>query len=381
MRVLALGSVPARVVALRSHGARIFTLHGIFTPIVKKPIALNIAQDLEAEALRILRAIPDIDVAAESRSPGGRRADAVVRHADNDTEISIEVKRRVDVATAHRMVHFAREEPGLPLLLVAGETTAGAREVLGDAGIAYVDGLGNARMELPGLILRLTGTRKPSPTRAPSKLSGKSGLVAQTLLLDHDRDWHVKDVVETVDASAGLVHRVMARLEKAGLLAATGTGPKRTRRVTNPSALLDLWDEEQTDIPVRTLAYFLSQTPRQLIEALGGMLENSGIDHAFTGAAGASVVAPFVTSVPVAEIWVDAATPEAALIDPPAMTRVEEGPNVIYLQERDNAPLAFRTNVDGIWVTNRFRLYHDLRQDPRRGASQADHLREQVIGF
>lgn len=67
--------------------------------------------------------------------------------------------------------------------------------------------------------------------------------------------------------------------------------------------------------------------------------------------------------------------------DPPTRTRVAEGHNIIFLQERDNAPLAFRTHIDGIWVINLFRLYHDLRQDPRRGATQADHLREQVIGF
>lgn len=348
---------------------------------MKKQVELKVGQHLEAEALRILRAIPDLDVTTEPERPNGQRIDAVIRHADSETPMAVEVKSRVDVATAHHIVHLAQEGLGMPLLLVAGETTAAARRVLAEEGIAYVDGLGNARFELPGLILRLAGTQKPSPKRARSTLSGKSGLIAQALLLDHDRDWHVKDVLDVVEVSAGLVHRVMTRLEEVGILVATGTGPKRTRNVTNPSALLDLWDEEQVDRRMRTLAYHLSQTQRQLTEALEERLETAGIAHAFTGAVGATIVAPFVTSVFAAEVWVDAATPESALIDPPATTLVAEGHNIVFLQERDNAPLAFRTKVDGIWVTNLFRLYHDLRQDPRRGPGQADHLREQVIGF
>ena len=342
---------------------------------------MKVDQGVGAEALRILRAIPDLDVSIEPTRTPGHRPDAVVEHGGNEFRLAIEFKRRVDVAVAHNIVRIAGNEPDAPLLLVAGETTTAAREVLAREDVAYVDGLGNARLELPGLILRLTGTKKPAPTRARSTLSGKSGLVAQALLLDPDRSWHVKDLVEATHASVGLVHRVVTRLESAGILVATGTGPKRTRRIADPAALLDLWDEEQTDRPVRTFAYHLAQTPRQLIEELGARLDTAGVEHAFTGAAAASVVAPFATSVPIAELWIDAATPESDLFDAPATTRVTDGHNVVFLQERDNAPLAFRTRVDGIWVTNLFRLYHDLRQDPRRGATQAEHLREQVIGF
>jgi hypothetical protein len=32
-------------------------------------------------------------------------------------------------------------------------------------------------------------------------------------------------------------------------------------------------------------------------------------------------------------------------------------------------------------VVNRFRLYVDLLDDPRRGREQADNLRREVIGF
>jgi hypothetical protein len=60
---------------------------------------------------------------------------------------------------------------------------------------------------------------------------------------------------------------------------------------------------------------------------------------------------------------------------------VLDGQNVVFLQGKDDTPLVFREQIDDLWVANRFRLYADLRRDPRRGREQADHLRREVIGF
>ena len=60
---------------------------------------------------------------------------------------------------------------------------------------------------------------------------------------------------------------------------------------------------------------------------------------------------------------------------------VGSGPNVVFLQECDNGPLALRTREDDVWTTNLFRLYLDVRRDQRRGVKQGTHLRRKVIGF
>ncbi len=60
---------------------------------------------------------------------------------------------------------------------------------------------------------------------------------------------------------------------------------------------------------------------------------------------------------------------------------VQEGHNIALRQAPGDAPLAFRTKVDDIWTANPFRLFYDLRQDPRRGREQADRLCKEVIGF
>ena len=73
--------------------------------------------------------------------------------------------------------------PGAPLLLIADETTAEARAILGERGIPVVDGLGNVHIKSPGLILHLEGHRRPRQSR-PARRSFKAVLIAQALLLD-----------------------------------------------------------------------------------------------------------------------------------------------------------------------------------------------------
>jgi hypothetical protein len=199
--------------------------------------------------------------------------------------------------------------------------------------------------------------------------------------LHPERDWQVGDLTAEAQVSAGLAHRVLTRLEREKIIAAEGAGPKRVRRVTNPTALLDLWAEENVDRPARTPAYLLAQTPHQLIQDLGVGLDRHQIDYALTGAAAGSLVAPFVTAVPVVEVWAQATAAPEQLCDATGAEPVAEGQNVVFLQARDDAPLAFREQVNGLWTVNRFRLYAELRHDPRRGREQADHLRREVIGF
>lgn len=344
---------------------------------------MNIEGALQAEAARILRKVPGVTVVAKQH-PSDRGVDATLRFAGNEALMLVEHKRRADSATAWQLVHRAQDRPDVPLLLVAGESTARARQILEAHGIAVVDDLGNAHIELPGLLFHREGRLRPESTRsttAPTRLRGKAGVVAQALLLHPERAWQVKDLATEAGVSAGLTHRVLTRLGKEGVVTAEGSGPNRVRRVTNPSALLDLWAEESVERPARTRAYLLAQTPQQLIRELGGNLGRRGIEYALTGAGAASLIAPFVTAVPVVEVWVTATAAPEELHDAAGAEAVADGHNVVFLQAKDDTPLAFREQAEDLWITNRVRLYADLQSDPRRGREQADHLRQELIGF
>ena len=343
---------------------------------------MKIEAPFEANALRILRQIPGITAVAREPRGRDRGVDAVLRFAGTRAQVAVETKHRANAATAWQLVQYADAHPDNPVLLIADETTAEAREILERHGVAVIDGLGNAHLELPGLLLHLEGrprTKRPGGT--PTRLSGKAGLVAQALLLQPERDWHIHDLAEAAGVSTGLAHRVVARLEREGIMTAEGTGPQRVRRLTNPGALLDLWAEENTDRSTRTLGYVLAQSPQRLITKLGKNLDGGGIDHAVTGAAAASLVAPFVTAVPIVDVWVSAKAASDELLRAAGAEAVSDGENVVFLQAKDDAPLRFREKHKSVWIANRFRLYVDLLRDPRRGREQAEHLREEVIGF
>jgi len=146
--------------------------------------------------------------------------------------------------------------------------------------------------------------------------------------------------------------------------------------------MLDLWAEENTDRSVRRVrAYRLAREPRALADAVSAALHAAGIDHAVTGAAAAARIAPFVTAVPVAEIWIEsvASLEEAAAASGAEIA--ETGHNLAFVQANGDEPLAFRRQVEGIWSVSAFRLFYDLRNDPRRGHEQAEILRREVIGF
>jgi hypothetical protein len=352
------------------------------TPVVK------IGGPFGQEALRILRDIPDIEVEVEVALPGGGRPDFVIRAGDTTYVVEVKAQRVANAAAARQVVEYARQLPdAIPVLLVAGTTTAEARAILEDNGVAVIDGLGNMRVALPGLFLRAEGQRNAQRTKGasgqpPVKLTGKAGVATQAILREPLRKWQVHDLADEAGISTGLAHRVLARLERENLVAVDGAGPRRTRQVTNPTALLDLWAEEMQDRGVKQLRVFrLARDPQAQARTLSRALREADVEHAVTGAAGAARLAPFITAIPITDIWIA----ETVRLDDVAAAAgadaVKDGHNILLRQATGDAPLVFRQKVEDVWTVNPFRLFYDLRQDPRRGREQADRLREEVIGF
>lgn len=363
----------------------IFTRSAIFTGVVNKPQLMNIKGPLEKDALRLLQEIPGVTV--EPTAATKRRPDIVIRAGDVTHVVEIKAQRLTNAAAARQLAEYARHLPkGTRLLVVSRTTTQEARRLLEEQGVGVIDTQGNMRVELPGLFLWTEG-RPGSAVREDReqtrvKLTGKAGVATQALLREPQRRWQVHDLAKVADVSVGLAHRVLARLERENLVEVDGAGPKRTRRVENPTALLDLWAEEMRDRGVKQLrAFRLARDPRAQAKTLSRALAEAKIDHAVTGPAGAARLAPYITAIPVTDIWVADTVALSEVAAAAHADVVQEGHNILIRQAAGDAPLAFRTQVDEVWTANPFRLFLDLRQDPRRGREQADRLREEVIGF
>lgn len=340
---------------------------------------MKIAAPLEAWALSAIRAQPGFDAAT--------RPDAEISIEGRTRPIVLETKRRVDAANVHAIVALARRTPkGRDFILVAEHTSEGARQILEANGVAYLDGLGNASIRLPGVFVR-TGSFSVAAAivarqSVKARLAGKAGLIAQALLLDRDRSWRVADMAAEAGVSTGLAHRVLARLEDATILAADGIGPRKVRRIANPGALLDLWSEEEKEQGARrTAAFVLARPGARTAVLLSERLAGAGITHAITGIAAAALLAPALTSVPVTQVRVTAAIPASDVLHALEARQTEEGSNLVIVQGVDDAELRFRREVDGIWLAADTRIYLDSLRDPRRGKEQAQVFRESVLGI
>lgn len=345
---------------------------------------MNIRGPLEKDVLRLLREIPG--VTAEAMAPTKRRADIVLRAGDVTHVVEVKAQRLTNAGAARQIIDRAQDLPkGTHLLLVARTTTEEARRLLEEKGIGVIDTHGNMRVEFPGLFLWTEGTLPATQDvrkEPPVKLTGKAGVAAQALLREPQRKWQVHDLAKEADISVGLAHRVLVRLERENLLEVEGAGPKRIRQVGNPSALLDLWAEEMRDRGVRRLrAFRLGRDPRAQAKILSRALTEAKIEHAVSGPAGAARLAPFVTAIPVADIWVADTLPLNEVAAAAQAEVVQEGHNILLRQVPGDAPLAFRAKVDDVWTVDPFRLFFDLRQEPKRGREQADQLRKEVIRF
>ena len=152
---------------------------------------MTIGGTFAAEALRILRAIPGLDVIAEPAGldPG---VDALVMYAGTEAPVAIEFKARANAATAWYLANVARHRPELPLVLIAAETTTDARRILSEHGIAFIDGLGNAQLELPGLLVRSAGQigAGAGSTRRHGRQASTIGALPQTKIAAEDGSKH-----------------------------------------------------------------------------------------------------------------------------------------------------------------------------------------------
>ena len=355
----------------------IFTRRAIFTDVVKNTPAVKITGPFA----------PWVRDALGGAAPGiwvqhGARPSLEV---DGRTRtVTLVVKRSIDAAAARSIVERPGRKRGNPSIVVAETVTEGARRTLEAGGLGYVDGHGNAHIRLPGVFVHTVGNpisraeAKPSPTR----LSGKAGLVAQALLLDPDREWQITELVARCEVSAGLVHRVLARLETAGVVSVRGTGPTKRRRLGHPTALLDLWVEEDEEPRTRaTPVFVLPGRDRTLGSQCSERLASRSILHAVTGIAAAATLAPALTSVPVSQLRLGAQVDVDEILVALSARQVTEGANVVLLQPPTDAELLFRQCPHDTWLAANTRIYLDALRDPRRGAEQAATFREAVLGF
>ncbi len=293
---------------------------------------------------------------------------------------------RNDVLHGHAGVH------GLPVV-AARRMSSGARDLLDESQLSWVDASGRASIVIPGEVYLARLDPVPADAGRPFTWSGAARAVAETLLtwrVRHrnnvpDSIGRVGAIAEAADVSVAHAARVLRQFDEQGYTAKTGAerGSTATRELRDPGRMLSDWAGQYAlkdrapaadfHVPWRDHAQTLSLIASSL----------SALDWALTGAAAADRIAPFLTSIPTVDVAVPFSTlaeVRRTLSSHEDVHEVERGGRVRVFTA-DEYLFGLADDQRGIRVASPVRVYGDLLRDRGRSVDAAEHLREVAIGF
>jgi hypothetical protein len=271
------------------------------------------------------------------------------------------------------------------LLVVSERLLPHVRRELEDAGCSYVDGTGGVHLRAPGVLVHLEPrrTRGEGAAAAPPGLGAVAVRAIQDILGEPDREWAVVDLADVAKVSTGQAHNVLQRLEREGLMLATGKGPGVRRRVQNPTDLLDWMARVPAarKIHERRAAYLYASDPDALITRLSFHAHESGQRYAVTGTAGARVMGvSVVTALPVAMVRVPRKPGLVEVARLLGAEPVDTGPNLSLIADVGDVG-THKVNFNGpVAMAPPVRIWLDMLGE-QRGEDAAALFREAVIGY
>lgn len=302
----------------------------------------------------------------------------------------VEEKSRLSMEGARALVNLVGDD-SKRVLVATRKLSDEARSVLKGHGISWVErDTGACRIQAPGILIERSPEKSDaegrlSPQTQPAtKLRGKAGVIAETLLLffQHD-EIGVRSLAHQAGASQGYVSRVLKRLEHEEVVAAEGVHAHKRRHIIDSAGLLDIWrDEEKVESWSYHRLYVWAQGKEALYSGLGD-LSNANLQWALGHTCAADRYAPSLTREPDPEIWISAQVPVREVATVLDGEVVEEGGNLTVWQTADDTPLyhAGRPDSDSDHqhpMVSRYRAYVEAYHRGGRSEDVATRLREEL---
>lgn len=234
---------------------------------------------------------------------------------------------------------------------------------------------GACRIFAPGIALALGAEMTPERPARQVRLTGKTGVVAETLLLGGKHAWSVRELALASCVSPGLAHRVLARLEHEGLAQSAGTGPEKVRTVSSLRALAELWSQEEHKPPPLLRGFLYSPS----LETLARQITELYPKAALGGTLAANLYTPVLTRVPPPlRVWVPGDFNPAAL-QSLGFERTAEGVNLEFVQSKEDVWRVHRRS-DGLPRVSKARAWREIAEVGGRTQELADALLAELEG-
>lgn len=277
-------------------------------------------------------------------------------------------------------VHARLERSPTVTLVVAPELSSGARQLLDERAIDWVDETGAASLRGEGLLVRVDRAPAPKdPEPHGASWSEIAILAAEATLAAHPAQITTAWIAEHADCSIARASRILTGWDQEGWTAKQGPARGRGahRALEHPHAMLESWTTHLNTKPVER--WYAHTTSRDLEDAQA-RLAHALDDFAFgwTGWAAAQQLAPFVTQLPVLHLRTDERyahrdlAPRLQAID---LTLTDDAGR-IELWRTPGSALRLVTSSPAGPVVSWPRVYADLRRLAGRGNDAAEHLRD-----
>jgi hypothetical protein len=306
--------------------------------------------------------------------------DAVIRAGDHVYIVDWKASGDVSgVAAGIRQLASSRNgkrSDQVPLLAVPFMGDVG-RRMCSESGLSWLDLSGNARIDAPGVHVRVEGkeNRFKRRGRPSNPFAPKSSRVARWLLL-HPDEFHVQqEMAAAIGVGAGFVSRVVRRLEELSLLERSEEGAVRAR---DPKLLLEAWAEHYEFERHHLLrGHVTARSGDELLARVSSTLSSAGIKHAASGLAGAWLLTHFASFRAVTYYVAD--LPPKSVLDSLGFHEDERGANLWLALPRDEGVFLGAQEKDGFPCAHPVQVWLDLKGHSERASDAAQHLEEKLL--
>ncbi|MDZ7840824.1 MAG: type IV toxin-antitoxin system AbiEi family antitoxin [Gammaproteobacteria bacterium] len=273
-----------------------------------------------------------------------------------------------------------KKRPKRNVILVGRQMSPGARAALSEAGVSWADETGAAEIAIGTILVSRTGVpeKKPHDIKhwTPAVITVTEALLCGTR--------GTQAAMQAVTGlSAGSCANALRFLTDEELLtSAAKRGPASARRVSDPRRLLEAYAAAVNDQPAGTkLQIGVSwQDTLKGVTDLGHHFDARKAGWALTGGAAAAAIAPFISSVSQATVYVEATSvAELKALAVSVKLRPIEGGRLTLKPFPSNTVQHLATFEDhDLRVAPWPRVYADLLKEGVRGEEAAEHLYEVV---
>jgi DNA-binding transcriptional ArsR family regulator len=288
-----------------------------------------------------------------------------------------ESRRSLVLDAARRAQRYAGEViGGLPTVVVPHMTPAGI-EAAESVGVGWFDLAGNAHLMAPGILLHVEGVpaniRRPG--RPASAFAPRSARVARAMLVEPERHWTQKELIDATALAQGMVSRTLSRLTDLRLVDQDDQG---RYWVPSPGDLIEAWRDEYDYRRNEIVPAHMTGSGIGLARDLVGRLRSAEVGCALTGLPAAWLCDGFA-QFRLVSVFVEGSPLRAAEL---AGLRVgEQGANVHLIRPAEDGVYYGSREIDGVRCVHPVQTYLDLSGLPERAAEAAEHLRQACLEY